>query len=158
MPQVTQAAPFKPLPASNIQANMGPQFGPTATPNPYVAGNTPAWAQGHFAMPWWGLDPFGQPLTQEQMMYQAPPPPLPQEPAQAPQAAASSTYRTAGSFTSPGEAFRVGNLSQPGVAGVRAYNNTNDPYLRYLYDQGRQQFEAERNRTRWGNLSGEQGY
>jgi hypothetical protein len=77
MPQVQQAAPFKPLPPSNIQANMGPQFGPTATPNPYVAGNTPSWAQGHFAMPWWGLDPFGQPLTQEQMMYQAPPAPPP---------------------------------------------------------------------------------
>jgi hypothetical protein len=60
---------------------MGPQFGPTATPNPYVAGNTPAWATGHFAMPWWGLDPFGQPLTQEQMMYQAPPPPPAPEPA-----------------------------------------------------------------------------
>jgi hypothetical protein len=81
MSQVTQAAPFKPLPASNIQANMGPQFGPTATPNPYVAGNTPAWATGNFAMPWWGLDPFGQPLTQEQMMYQAPPPPPVPEPA-----------------------------------------------------------------------------
>jgi hypothetical protein len=79
MSQVTQAAPFMPLPASNIQANMGPQFGPTATPNPYIYGNTPAWAQGHFAMPWWGLDPFGQQLTQEQMMYQAP---VAQEPVQ----------------------------------------------------------------------------
>jgi hypothetical protein len=81
MSQVTQAAPFRPLPRSNIQANMGPQFGPTATPNPYVAGNTPSWAQGHFAMPWWGLDPFGQPLSQEQMMYQSPPPPPAPEPA-----------------------------------------------------------------------------
>jgi hypothetical protein len=77
MSQVQQAAPFEPLPPSNIQANMGPQFGPTATQNPYVAGNTPDWAQGHFAMPWWGLDPMGQPLTQEQMMYQAPPAPPP---------------------------------------------------------------------------------
>jgi hypothetical protein len=63
---------------------MGSQFGPTATPNPYVAGNTPSWATGAFAMPWWGLDPFGQPLTQEQMMYQAPAPaqqaPTPQSP------------------------------------------------------------------------------
>jgi hypothetical protein len=79
MSQVQQAAPFKPLPTSDIQPNMGPQFGPTATQNPYVAGNTPDWAQGHFAMPWWGLDPMGQPLTQEQMMYQAPPPPPEQQ-------------------------------------------------------------------------------
>jgi hypothetical protein len=87
MPQVQQAAPFKPLPPSNIQANMGPQFGPTATQNPYVSGNTPDWAQGHFAMPWWGLDPMGQPLTQEQMMYQAPPAPPPGQQQQAQQPA-----------------------------------------------------------------------
>ena len=82
MQYVQQAAAFEPLEPSNIQANMGPQFGPTATPNPYVSGNTPDWAQGAFAMPWWGLDPFGQPLTQEQMMYQAPPAPAQQAPAQ----------------------------------------------------------------------------
>jgi len=72
MAEVQAAAPFTPVPTADIEANMGPQFGPTATPNPYVYGNTPDWAQGAFAMPWWGLDPFGQPLAQEQMMYQQP--------------------------------------------------------------------------------------
>ena len=28
-------------------------------------------------MPWWGLDPMGQRLTQAQLMYQAPPAPAP---------------------------------------------------------------------------------
>jgi hypothetical protein len=69
---VQSQAQFEPLPESDIQANMGPAFGPTATPNPYVVDNAPAWATGHFAMPWWGRDPFGAPLTQEQMMYQQP--------------------------------------------------------------------------------------
>jgi len=73
---------FEPLDPFNIQANMAPQFGPTPVQNPYVFGNTPNWAQGHFAMPWWGLDPFGQQLTQEQMMYQAPPPEQQQAPVQ----------------------------------------------------------------------------
>jgi hypothetical protein len=73
--QVQAQTPFRPVPTNdNIGVATGPQFGPTATPNPYFYGNTPAWAQGHFAMPWWGLDPMGQRLTQEQMTYQQPQP------------------------------------------------------------------------------------
>jgi hypothetical protein len=49
--------------------------------------------QGWFANPSWGMDPFGSPLTQEQMMYQRPqqfdqnmqPPPAPPAPAPAAQ-------------------------------------------------------------------------
>ena len=73
---------FEPQDPFNIQPNMGPQFGPTSTQNPYVYGNTPDWATGAFAMPWWGLDPFGKQLTQEEMMYSEPPVQEPQAPGQ----------------------------------------------------------------------------
>ena len=73
-PPVQAAAPrLQPVPTADIEANWGPEYGPTATPNPYVADNVPSWMNGWFSMPSWGMDPFGQPLTQEQMMYQRPP-------------------------------------------------------------------------------------
>lgn len=72
-PPVQAAAPtLKPVPTADIQANMASAFGPTATPNPYVAGNQAPWMAGWFGMPSWGMDPFGNPLTQEQMTYQRP--------------------------------------------------------------------------------------
>lgn len=84
-PPVQAATPrITPVPQTEINPNMGPAFGPTATANPYVAGNTPSWMNGWFAMPSWGMDPMGEPLTQEQMMYQRPPEPEPEEAAQDP--------------------------------------------------------------------------
>ena len=72
-PPVQAAAPrVTPVPQSDIQPNWGPEFGAQPVQNPYVAGNTPSWMDGWFGMPSWGMDPFGQPLTQEQMMYQRP--------------------------------------------------------------------------------------
>lgn len=82
--QIQTQVPFQPVPTNDsLGVASGPQFGPTATPNPFVAGNAPDWATGYFAMPWWGLDPMYQPLTQQNMMYQALPKPasttVPQE-------------------------------------------------------------------------------
>ena len=67
-----QAPEIEPVPTANIPVGQGSQFGPTSTPNPYVAGNSPSWATGWFEMPWWGKDPFGNNLSQAQMQYQAP--------------------------------------------------------------------------------------
>jgi hypothetical protein len=76
--QIQTQVPFQPVPTNdNLGVASGPQFGPTATPSPFIAGNAPDWATGYFAMPWWGLDPMSQPLTQQEMMYQAPPKPAP---------------------------------------------------------------------------------
>ncbi|WBC28586.1 hypothetical protein TPMD04_35 [Thiohalocapsa phage LS06-2018-MD04] len=76
--QIQTQVPFQPVPTNDsLGVASGPQFGPTATLNPFVAGNAPDWATGYFAMPWWGLDPMSQPLTQQEMMYQAPPKPAP---------------------------------------------------------------------------------
>jgi len=81
--QIQTQVPFQPVPTNDsLGVASGSQFGPTATPNPFIAGNAPDWATGYFAMPWWGLDPIKQdgvyqPLTQQEMMYQAPPKPAP---------------------------------------------------------------------------------
>jgi hypothetical protein len=60
------------VPQNDIQPNWGPAFGAQPVQNPYVADNVPPWMNGWFGMPQWGMDPFGNPLTQEQMMYQRP--------------------------------------------------------------------------------------
>ena len=93
-PVQAEAPDVKPVPTANIQAAQGPAFGPTATPNPYVAGNAPSWATGWFSTPWWGKDPFGGDLTQAQMQYQ---PPQQQEaaaaaPQEAPQRASEDAW------------------------------------------------------------------
>jgi len=93
-PVQTEAPDIEPVPTANIPVGEGPAFGPTSTPNPYVAGNNPDWATGWFSMPWWGKDPFGGDLTQAQMQYQ---PPQQQEaaaaaPQEAPQRASEDAW------------------------------------------------------------------
>jgi hypothetical protein len=56
-----------------------------SVPNPFLQGSKPAWMQGYFDMPSWGMDAVtGQPLTQEQLQVQQPPPPPAPAPEQAP--------------------------------------------------------------------------
>jgi len=91
-PVQTTAPNIEPVPTANIPVAQGPAFGPTATPNPYMASNAPSWATGWFSMPWWGQDPFGNNLSQAQMQYQPPPPPPPPQQQEAPQAAPRSSW------------------------------------------------------------------
>jgi hypothetical protein len=123
-----QAAPLPPVPTAGIQAAQGPNYGPTMTPNPYMANSVPPWAQGWFQMPWWGMDPFGNPMGQEQMQYQQPAPPPMQQAAPEQQ-----------SF-SGNESFNKGYSP---LGDVRYYNMLNDPYERYLYEQGQQAFNNQ---------------
>ena len=92
-PVQTEAPDIVPVPTANIPVAQGSVFGPTSTPNPYVAGNNPSWATGWFSMPWWGKDPFGNDLSQAQMQYQAPSPqPTPVYSNYVPQAAPTSSW------------------------------------------------------------------
>ena len=129
-------AQLQPVPTADIQAAQGPQYGPTVTPNPYAADNVPPWAQGWFSMPWWGMDPFGSPMSREQTMYQQPAPPVQQAPEAAPQAPQTDPAQVAY------------NLGYAPRGDTGAYNRMQDPYERYLYQQGRQTFDSELNRRR----------
>jgi len=144
-PVQTEAPDIEPVPAANIPVAQGPAFGPTATPNPYVAGNAPSWATGWFSMPWWGKDPFGGDLSQAQMQYQPPPPPPP--PQVASPFGGNYTPRPAGSSWM--DQYKAGVMSREDATRM----------LRY---QGFDPVQAERRlnmtvrhplarRDRWGN-------
>ena len=144
-PPVQASAPrVTPVPQNDIQPNWGPAFGAQPVQNPYVAGNAPPWMNGWFGMPSWGMDPFGSPLTQEQMMYQRPqqfdqnmqaqqaPPVAPQQPQQLDPAAQLSKYyqdRYGGSMAGQthvarrqaDDAQRVINTLGPDVARAMGY-------------------------------------
>ena len=142
-PVQTTAPDIEPVPTANIPVAQGSAFGPTATSNPYMAGNSPDWATGWFSMPWWGKDPFGNNLSQAQMQYQ---PPQQQQ-----QAAASSgtNYTPQQSGSNWMDQYKAGVMSREDARSM----------LRY---QGVSPFETERrlntiirhpraHRDRWGN-------
>lgn len=76
---------YRPVNAPEIPTTGYGGMGYYNVPSPFVQGSKPAWMQGYFDMPSWGMDAVtGQPLTQEQLQVQQPPPPAP-APVQAPQ-------------------------------------------------------------------------
>ena len=87
VPQQQQPV-YRPVNAPEIPTTGYGGMGYYNVPNPFVQGSKPAWMQGYFDMPSWGMDAVtGQPLAQEQLQVQQPPPPQAPapEPAPAPQ-------------------------------------------------------------------------
>lgn len=85
-PAPAPAPVYRPVNAPEIPTTGYGGMGYYSVPNPFVQGSKPAWMQGYFDMPSWGMDAVtGQPLAQEQLQAQQPPPPAPQQPQQAPQ-------------------------------------------------------------------------
>jgi hypothetical protein len=82
---VPQQPVYRPVNAPEIPTTGYGGMGYYSVPNPFVQGAKPAWMQGYFDMPSWGLDAVTQqPLTQAQLQVQQPPPPAP-APVPAPQ-------------------------------------------------------------------------
>ena len=70
--------PTAPVIPTTGYGNMG--YSGYATPNPFTPQTKPSWMTGNFAMPTWGYDVMGRPLTAQQLSPQAPQ--APQAPAQ----------------------------------------------------------------------------
>ena len=143
-PAVQAEAPdVEPVPTANIPVGQGPAFGPTSTPNPYVAGNSPDWATGWFSMPWWGKDPFGGDLTQAQMQYQ---PPQQQQ-----QAAASSGtgYTPQQSGSNWMDQYKAGVMSREDATRMLRYQGFNPVQAERRLNMTTRHPLARRDR--WGN-------
>jgi len=89
-PQQQAAPAYKPVAMAQFNPEQAQGVGWNPVPQTFTQEAKPAWMQGWFDMPSWGMDAAtGQPLGQEQLQAQAYQPPEQQAPAPAPQQAPS---------------------------------------------------------------------
>ncbi len=148
-------------PMPEWQPAQGPQFGPTATPNPFTAEGKPPWMQGWFDMPTWGQDVMGNPLTQQSFappVFEAPAPQQePEEQGPDPMQQAAQAFQD--QYLNP-ERWRQQNMQAGARGGPSGPPQWWQPQRQLDWAMGREaqdRLEQTQRHRRYGTVGGRDG-